>query len=79
LGPESSFEEGTKRVHFVDDKRLLEALAEQLTPMWRNSPSTSSIHSTGSVVLPALYDLVMTAKLNAREFLEPQSKACTLQ
>ena len=32
LGPESSFEEGTKRVHFVDDKRVLEALAEQLTP-----------------------------------------------
>ena len=74
LGPESSFEEGTKRVHFVDDKRILEGPAEQLTPMQRNSPSTSSTYNTASVILPALYDLVMTTKLNAREFLEPQSK-----
>ena len=74
LGPESSFEEGTKRVHFVDDKRVLEALAEQLTPMRRNSLSTSSTHNTVSVILPALYDLVVTTKLNAREFLVPQSK-----
>jgi hypothetical protein len=31
LGPRSSFEEGTKRVHVVDDKRAPEALAEPLT------------------------------------------------